>query len=78
MVLFAMHAYNLLQALHCQMSPQYPEMKYGNPDKHILLDFAADGGLLYRIASILLFWQSDKGSCLAVGMIASEEDPGHL
>lgn len=78
MALFAMHTYSLLQTLRCQTSPQYPEMKYGNPDKHIMLDFAGDGGLLYHITSMILFWQSDRGSCLAVGMIPSEENPSYL
>lgn len=64
-LLFLAHAQSLLQAMRCQTSPSYPLLKYGNPDKHFDLDFAADGGLLYRLSSALLFWQDDSDSCRA-------------
>ena len=35
------------------------------------LDFSEDGGLLYYISSMLLFWETDAESCLAVGLIPS-------
>ena len=73
-LLFLLQTQSLLRAMRCQTSPRYPEMRYGNPDKHISIDFAGDGGFLYRLSSTLLFWETEQMSCLAVNMIHSEED----
>ena len=35
------------------------------------LDFAEEGGFLYYISSVILFWENDEGSCLAVDLIPS-------
>ena len=72
--MFLFHARALLQAMRCQSSPDFSSVKYGKPDKNLALDFAGDGGLLYYLSSTLLFWQSDKDSCLAVNMIQSDQD----
>jgi hypothetical protein len=74
MLLFATHALSLLHALRCQTSPDFSYLKYGNADKHMELDFSGDGGLLHYISSILLFWETDAGSCLAVDMIPSRSE----
>ncbi|KAI4185768.1 MAG: hypothetical protein LQ346_005822 [Caloplaca aetnensis] len=68
-LLFLSHTKSLLQAIRCQTSPEYSLLKYGNASKHFDLDFASDGGLLYRFGSTLLFWQNDRDSCSAVEMI---------
>lgn len=49
-------------------------MRYGDPDKRVSLDFADDGGFLYHLASIPLFWEKEEDSCLAVEMIHGEEE----
>ena len=72
--MFLSHAQSLLQAMRCQTSPDYPSMKYGNPDKHLDLDFAENGGFLYVLSSTLLFWQGDRDSCIAVNMIRQNSE----
>lgn len=62
--------------MHCQTSPRFSTLKYGNPETHGLLDFAGDGGFLHNLSSTLLFRQADTDSCQAVGMIpVSPEEP---
>ncbi|KAL8731794.1 MAG: hypothetical protein Q9181_004184, partial [Wetmoreana brouardii] len=68
-LMFLSHIQSLLEAIRCQTSPDYSRLKYGDPSKHFDLDFARDGGLLYRLSSTLLFWQGDKESCEAVEMV---------
>ncbi|KAI9770558.1 MAG: hypothetical protein M1840_003148 [Geoglossum simile] len=57
-----------LQAMRCQTSPDFSVLRYGEPGKHRPFDFNVNGGLLYRISSSTLFWQSDRDSCIAAGM----------
>lgn len=66
---FLFHIKALLEAMHCQTSPKFALMRYGDSEKHRDIDFAGDGGFLFHISSILLFWQSDVDSCLAADMI---------
>lgn len=73
-LLFLSHTLSLLQALRCQTSPNFSYLKYGTADKHVDLDFAGEGGLLYYISSALLFWESDADSCLAVDLIPSKPE----
>ena len=77
-VMFSLHIYSILQSLHCQTSPQYSALKYGEPDKRVMVDFGGDGGLLYHFASTLLFWQNEADSCLAVNMIPSIQGSSDL
>ncbi|TKA41913.1 hypothetical protein B0A54_06594 [Friedmanniomyces endolithicus] len=58
----------VLQALRCQTSPEFPQLRYGDPLKHLAIDFAAEGGFLYKLSSILLFWQDDASCCVARSM----------
>ncbi|KAL8867124.1 MAG: hypothetical protein Q9174_005863, partial [Haloplaca sp. 1 TL-2023] len=73
-LLFLTHAQSLLQAMRCQTSPNYSLLKYGNADKHFDLDFAGDGGMLYRLSSTLLFWQDDSQSCQMAGMVRTSQE----
>ncbi|CAD6564014.1 MAG: hypothetical protein ASARMPRED_002644 [Alectoria sarmentosa] len=73
-IMFLSHTLSLLQAMRCQTSPKYSSLRYGKPDKHLDLDFSGDGGIIYWISSILLFWESDVSSCLAVDMIPSRSE----
>lgn len=43
-------------------------MRYGDSEKQRDIDFAGEGGFLYYLSSVLLFWQSDFDSCSAVDM----------
>ncbi|KAK3626405.1 hypothetical protein LTR56_019272 [Elasticomyces elasticus] len=58
----------ILQALRCQTSPNFPQLRYGDPLKSLAIDFAAEGGFLYKLSSTLLFWQDDAASCAARSM----------
>jgi len=77
-IMFLYQTQSLLQAMRCQTSPDYPSLRYGKPDKQFALDFSADGGILYHLSSNLLFWQSDRESCLAVNMIQPNGEPPQL
>ena len=68
-------ARSLFRALRCQTSSNYTLLRYGSPDKNVLLDFAGGGGLLYRLSSLLLFLESEEASCLGVGMIPTKVNP---
>lgn len=67
--MFLYQSISLLQAMRCQTSPDYSSLRYGKPGKRYVLDFSADGGLLYHLSSTLLFWQDDRKSCRAVSML---------
>jgi hypothetical protein len=58
----------LLQGIRCQLSPNWPQLRYGNPEKKFSLDYAGEGGFLYKMASMALFWQSEEASCANVHM----------
>lgn len=68
-------ATSLLRAMRCQTSPHYTFMRYGSPDKNIVLDFAGEDGFLHTLSSLLLFWETEETSCLGVGMIPTKDDP---
>lgn len=63
--------------MRCQTSPNFSSIRYGNPYRHTLIDFAGDGGLLYALSSSLLFWQDDIGSCRAADMVAGIPESLH-
>ncbi|KAF7193903.1 Protein ASI3 [Pseudocercospora fuligena] len=56
---------SVLQALKCQTSPNFAQLRYGDPLKHLTIDFASEGGFLYKLSSALLFWQDDAECCNA-------------
>ena len=72
-MLFMSHTMSLLQAIRCQTSPSYSTLRYGTQDKNLDLDFSGDGGFLYKLSSMLLAWQSDQGSCIAVDMARRDQ-----
>ncbi|MCJ1283249.1 hypothetical protein MMC26_002577 [Xylographa opegraphella] len=72
-LMFLSQIQSLLRSMRCQTSPNYSQMRYGNSDKHIIFDFAGDGGFLHWLSSLPLFWETEEQSCLAVHMIHSEE-----
>ena len=66
--LFLTQMLYILQALKCQTSPDFAQLRYGDPLKTLAIDFAGEGGILYRIASTLLFWQDDASCCASRNM----------
>lgn len=76
-IAFIFHIQVLLEAIHCQTSPRFSIMRYGDSEKHRDIDFAGDGGFLYYISSILLFRQNDLDSCSAVNMIQGKPESLH-
>ncbi|OJD16195.1 hypothetical protein AJ78_03627 [Emergomyces pasteurianus Ep9510] len=67
-ILFTGQIVTLLQAIRCQTSPAYPQLRYGKPGKRSNLDYGGGGGFLYTLSSLLLPWQNDEDSCSAVHM----------
>ncbi|KAL1972950.1 hypothetical protein VTN31DRAFT_6492 [Thermomyces dupontii] len=67
-ILLASHALRLLRAMRCQTSPDYGLIRYGRPEKRLLIDHSGSGGSLYSFSSTLLSWESDLESCSALGM----------
>ncbi|KAG5298754.1 ubiquitin-protein ligase [Histoplasma capsulatum G186AR] len=67
-VLFVGQIIALLQAIRCQTSPKYPQIRYGKPGKLSNFDYGGQDGFLHSFSSFLLPWQDDEGSCDAVHM----------
>ncbi|KAL6719378.1 hypothetical protein ACLMJK_003617 [Lecanora helva] len=74
-LLFIHHSLSLLQAMRCQTSPKFSSLRYGKPHKNEDFDFSGDAGLLYHLSSLVLFWEKDADSCLAVDLIPSSSEP---
>ncbi|KAI1336023.1 hypothetical protein F5Y15DRAFT_395748 [Xylariaceae sp. FL0016] len=71
-LLFAYHARHLLQAIQCQTSPDFAELRWGNATKSSDLMFAQPGGYLHSLSQTLLFGASDYDSCRAVNMVPAD------
>lgn len=70
----------VLQAMKCQTSPDFASLRYGDPLKHLAIDFAGEGGFLYKLSSTLLFWQDDASCCTArnMSLVAIGDDKSQL
>ncbi|KAI1332343.1 hypothetical protein F5Y16DRAFT_357564 [Xylariaceae sp. FL0255] len=68
-ILFAYQARQLLQAIQCQTSPDFAEMRWGNTTKTSDLMFADPVGYLHTLSSTLLMGATDYESCRAINMI---------
>ncbi|KAI0023015.1 hypothetical protein F4780DRAFT_124060 [Xylariomycetidae sp. FL0641] len=77
-LLFAYQSRQLLQAIQCQTSPDFSELRWGNASKSSDLMFAEPGGYLHSLSSTLLFGASDEDSCRAISMVPSPENPDEL
>lgn len=73
-LLFISQIYRLLQAVRCQTCYDYSLYRHGDPNMHKPLDWATEGGFLYKLSSMLLFWETDERACSSVGM--SKSYPG--
>lgn len=67
-MLFVSQMHKILQAIHCQTSPDFSLFRHGDNNKYSILDWSTDGGPLHTISSALLFWSTDEQSCAALGM----------
>lgn len=65
---FLIQLLHILQALKCQTSPDFALLRYGDPLKHLSIDFGGEGGFLYSLASTLLWFQDDATACDARSM----------
>ncbi|KAJ2968077.1 hypothetical protein NUW58_g10303 [Xylaria curta] len=70
-LLFSYQARRLLQAIQCQTSPDFAEMRWGSSTKTSELMFAEPSRYLHGLSSTLLLGASDYDSCLAINMIPS-------
>jgi hypothetical protein len=68
---FLVQMLSILQTLKCQNSPDYAQIRYGDPLKNLAIDFASEGGFLHNLASTMLFWQDDATCCAARHMSLS-------
>ncbi|KAF2671611.1 hypothetical protein BT63DRAFT_369836 [Microthyrium microscopicum] len=66
--LLATQALQVLQAIRCQTSPDWADLRYHNSSKQYSLDFAGEAGWLHHLSSSVLYWETDKTSCQSVGM----------
>ncbi|KAK5634106.1 hypothetical protein RRF57_009820 [Xylaria bambusicola] len=77
-LLFAYQSRRLLQAIQCQTSPDFAEMRWGTSAKTSELMFAEPSRYLHGLSSMLLFGSSDYDSCRAISMIPpSDQDFSH-
>lgn len=67
-LLFVRQVRQLLQAMRCQTSPQFSQLRYGEPGRNSTLDWGTSGGWLYTLSSALLYGTNDNDACAAVGM----------
>ncbi|KAL0933046.1 Protein ASI1 [Colletotrichum truncatum] len=73
-LLFLVQARGLLRSIQCQTSPDFAELRWGNTSKSSELMFSQAGGFLHTMSSTLLLGASDEESCMAVGMVPTEDD----
>jgi hypothetical protein len=69
-ILFIAQARWFLQSIHCQTSPNFGLLRWGNSSRPSEPMFTQSGGPLYSLSSILLFGASDAHSCRGVHMIS--------
>ena len=72
-LLLSYHVLCILQTLKCQTSPDYPLLRYGDPNKNLAINFGGDGGFVHHFSSSLLFWKSDAECCRAMNMSLQDD-----
>lgn len=79
-MLFLTQLVTILQAMRCQTSPDFPQLRYGDPLKQLSIDFAGEGGFLYDLNTKLLFWQDDASCCNArrMSLVGMDDDRSGL
>ncbi|THY36827.1 hypothetical protein D6D01_00143 [Aureobasidium pullulans] len=72
-LLLSYHVLCILQTLKCQTSPDYPLLRYGDPNKNLAINFGGEGGFVHHFSSSLLFWKSDAECCRAMNMSLQDD-----
>lgn len=73
-ILLAVQCREILQSLHCQTSPEYTSLRWGNESVQSDLRYNQSGNFLYKMSSIFLLGASQKESCQNMNMIPSEHN----
>lgn len=68
-VLLVLQARRLLQAIQCQTSTDFSELRWGNSSKNSDLMFSHPNHLLNSMSSALLFGATDMQSCVSANMV---------
>ncbi|POS85790.1 hypothetical protein EPUL_003391, partial [Erysiphe pulchra] len=74
-ILLAVQCREILQSLHCQTSPEYTSLRWGNASMQPDVKFNQSGKFLYKMSSIFLLGANEKKSCQNMNMIPSEYNP---
>lgn len=53
----------LLRAIRCQTSPDFIDLTPGLTSDSPVYSYGDDGGIMYKLSSALLFWESDAQTC---------------
>nr|OQO15949.1 hypothetical protein B0A51_18620 [Rachicladosporium sp. CCFEE 5018] len=62
-MMFGYQMLRVLEALRCQTSPDFSQLRYGDPAKNLSIDFGGETGFLYDLSSRLLYWKDDEACC---------------
>ncbi|KAK6437467.1 hypothetical protein LTR95_006334 [Oleoguttula sp. CCFEE 5521] len=62
-MMFGYQMLRVLEALRCQTSADFPQLRYGDPAKNLSIDFGGETGFLYELSSRLLYWKDDEACC---------------
>ncbi|KAK6435858.1 hypothetical protein LTR95_007956 [Oleoguttula sp. CCFEE 5521] len=62
-LMFGYQMLRVLEALRCQTSPDFSQLRYGDPAKNLSIDFGGETGFLYDLSSRLLYWKDDEACC---------------
>lgn len=73
-VLLIQQALAILQTLRCQTGFHLPEIRYKGTEAALNKSWVSEPGLLHRIVSNVLFWQTTEESCIASGMVPAGDD----
>ncbi|KAK4176991.1 hypothetical protein QBC36DRAFT_327996 [Triangularia setosa] len=68
-LLLLWQARRLLQSIQCQTSPDFAQLRWGDPSKSFDVMFSEANSFFHGLSSTLLFGASDKESCRSVRMV---------
>ncbi|KAK0745127.1 hypothetical protein B0T21DRAFT_359076 [Apiosordaria backusii] len=76
-LLLAWQARRLLQSIQCQTSPDFAQLRWGDPNKSFDVMFSEANSFFHGLSSTLLFGASDEESCRSVQMVPwdNQEQP---
>ena len=72
-ILLVLQARRLLQAIQCQTSTDFSELRWGNASKSSDLMFSHPNRVLNSLSSTLLFGATDEQSCVSVKMVPAPD-----